>query len=658
VSSIQQTEVLVTTMTSLGITLAVGIAFALAPMRAEARTIHVDQTTCTLANAINSANANHGVGGCVLAGTGSAFTIELNNDVTLTAPDPSEADSDDGPSGLPRNLTSLVINGNGHTIQRDPALFAVGPYNGDGSDPCSGTGPKFRIVIVSYVAPFMTLNDVTIKNGCVEGLDHPYAGGGILQGLGLTLNNVTITNNKASVGGGIFKHTSTSPINNSTITGNSAQSGGGIFVRRGTLAMTNSTLAQNSATGESGSVCLVAVDEPLCAAVGGGGLSMISGSVTITDSTLRQNSAWKGGAIRNAGGTLNVNRSTVLGNQAHVGGGLYVDVGTVSVTNTTFAQNEAVTQGPEVGDGGGIYSAGGTTRVFNATLGENTATGRGGGIFTRRHADKQLSLTNTILDNVTGGNCFVDGAALFSIGHNLATDNTCKLSNVGDHQNVADLKLAAYTDPGTAGDGRYPLLPGSPAIDAGTNAGCTATDQMGETRVGACDIGAVEYPRRAKVWIGVGGGGGINLRVDLKAEMYVDGALAGQGQLTNQATGGVGFNNAILYTIPLPVVDVPSGLLLELKISARRTCAPPGLSAGTVRLWFDGQPVDSGASRGAGSRVGATLAGLTSNEFLHKDLTLDDSPGAASTFREISLDSISSCPARPFTKFDTWSVTP
>jgi hypothetical protein len=48
--------------------------------------------------------------------------------------------------------------------------------------------------------------------------------------------------------------------------------------------------------------------------------------------------------------------------------------------------------------------------------------------------------------------------------------------------------------------GYHPLLPGSPAIDAGNPAGCTDhlgnllnSDQRGVARVGRCDIGAYEY---------------------------------------------------------------------------------------------------------------------------------------------------------------------
>ncbi|HSX81290.1 MAG TPA: choice-of-anchor Q domain-containing protein [Candidatus Saccharimonadia bacterium] len=49
------------------------------------------------------------------------------------------------------------------------------------------------------------------------------------------------------------------------------------------------------------------------------------------------------------------------------------------------------------------------------------------------------------------------------------------------------------TDDGTPGHGYFPLLPGSPAIDAGNDAACPSTDQLGQRRVGPCDIGAIRF---------------------------------------------------------------------------------------------------------------------------------------------------------------------
>lgn len=55
--------------------------------------------------------------------------------------------------------------------------------------------------------------------------------------------------------------------------------------------------------------------------------------------------------------------------------------------------------------------------------------------------------------------------------------------------------MGTFTDDGTPGHGHFPLLPASRAINAGNDAVCPPTDQLGLPRVGICDIGAVEFPQ-------------------------------------------------------------------------------------------------------------------------------------------------------------------
>jgi hypothetical protein len=55
--------------------------------------------------------------------------------------------------------------------------------------------------------------------------------------------------------------------------------------------------------------------------------------------------------------------------------------------------------------------------------------------------------------------------------------------------NSQPLHLESYTP----GYGHVPLLPGSPAINAGNDEACPETDQLGQHRVEICDIGAVEF---------------------------------------------------------------------------------------------------------------------------------------------------------------------
>lgn len=637
------------------IVLTVGVALALGPSpEANAGTIVANGINCTLANAILTANTHTNTGGCVLNGAGLRVTIDLTYDVTLTAVDTSVDEDEieeEGPTGLPPIQGRLTINGNGHTIQRDPALFSFAA-GGDDIDPCSGTGAKFRILWVDYPPGKLVLNDVTVKNGCAP---PGYGGGGIFhEGHDLTLNRVTIEHNRAGMGGGIFSEESATSINDSTLVANSAQAGGGVFHREGTVNITRSSLIQNSATG-SGTVCVTALKQLSCLPAGsGGGTALKRGGTNITDSTLEQNSAsGNGGAIYNSEvGTTTVTGSTLAQNSAvGDGGGVFVDNGTVNITNATLAQNSAG------GNGGGIFSAGGATRILNATIAENSAAG-GNGIFTKRHTDRQVTLTNTLLDNGGGSNCVADGTALFSAGHNIATDSSCKLLSATDHPGV-DPKRGAYTDPGTPGNGHYPLLRGSPAIDAGTSSGCPSTDQLGESRIGPCDIGAIEYPRRVKVWLGLGSGANLTLRVDLKVEVFVNSTAAGLGLLNDIAAGGGGFPNAILYTIPVPAVDVPAERLLQLRVSVRRSCSGAGVNSGIVRLWYDGQPVDSAVTRDAGSRLGATIAGVTDDLFLRDGFALDATAGSTrrSIDEPVNGSGTIGCPSRPFIAFGTWGIT-
>ena len=61
---------------------------------------------------------------------------------------------------------------------------------------------------------------------------------------------------------------------------------------------------------------------------------------------------------------------------------------------------------------------------------------------------------------------------------------------------TGDPGLGAFTDTGRPGNGHFPLLPTSQAIDAGNDALCPRTDQLGRRRLGPCDIGAIAFRER------------------------------------------------------------------------------------------------------------------------------------------------------------------
>ncbi|MEE9597836.1 MAG: CFI-box-CTERM domain-containing protein [Acidiferrobacterales bacterium] len=247
------------------------------------------------------------------------------------------------------------------------------------------------------------------------------------------------------------------------------ESGGGVR-NRGMLSLSATTLSGN-VTG-----------------IDGGGI-LNSGMLTVTNSTLTSNDANdRGGGVFNGNGaTLTLTASTVTSNDTlgvgSNGGGIF-NTGIATLTNSTITSNVANDAG------GGIFNdAGATATATNTTISHNTGTnGSGDGIFNNAG---MVTLTNTIVANNTNDNC---SGAIQSMGNNLDSGISCGFG-AGDITNQNPLlgNLASNGGPTQT----RALSVGSPAIDAGSNAACPATDQRGVARpfpaVGICDIGAFEF---------------------------------------------------------------------------------------------------------------------------------------------------------------------
>jgi hypothetical protein len=132
--------------------------------------------------------------------------------------------------------------------------------------------------------------------------------------------------------------------------------------------------------------------------------------------------------------------------------------------------------------------------VLNSTIAGNVAGLPGGGL---NNGAGTVQLQNTLLarntaytDSGTGADC---AGVVTSLGDNLLGDPTgCTMTLLATDL-TGDPGLDAFTDHGTPGNGHFPLLPESPAIDAGHDAACPETDQLGQPRVGPCDSGAIEF---------------------------------------------------------------------------------------------------------------------------------------------------------------------
>ncbi|MFZ5880906.1 MAG: choice-of-anchor Q domain-containing protein [Chloroflexota bacterium] len=189
-----------------------------------------------------------------------------------------------------------------------------------------------------------------------------------------------------------------------------------------------------------------------------------------------------GGGMYNNYANPIVRNVTFSGNNATSGGGMYNSNSSPTVTNVTFSGNTAIY-------GGGMFNHFNSSTITNVTFSGNLAT-YGGGMYNNTSA----TVKNVIIANSIGGrDCYgtLNAASANTLIQSAA--NACGLTN-GTNGNIigSDPLLGALGNYGGFTP-TFPLLPGSPAIDAGNAAACTTgSDQRGVSYVGTCDIGAFE----------------------------------------------------------------------------------------------------------------------------------------------------------------------
>jgi CSLREA domain-containing protein len=468
------------------------VALGFRPVRAGTITVNSTADTtahdaaCTLREAIANVNAaaqanatRDTTGGDCAAGTGTGDTIvfKLSLPATITLTD-----------------AALDIEG---------AVRINGPTTGTLA--VDGNGQAGVLSIVGDTP--VTVADLTIQHGVGS------LGGGVYNEGTLTLTRCTLSGNAADEAGGAVYNLGSVTLSNCTLNGNSSFDGGAVYNdAEATATLSDCTLSDNSATNDAGgggggavyndgtlTLANCTLNDNSAPNSDGGGLYS-DGDATLTNCTVRDNFAANdagGGGIYNEGG-LTLANCTLSGNSAYTGdgGGLYnQSSGEATLTNCTVSGDASVSG--QAG-GGGVYNDGMLT-LTNCTLSGNSATdGDGGGLY--NDTNGTATLTNTIVANNTpsGHNCAgteVEG------DHNLSSDATCfaganllntapRLAPLGNYGGPT-LTLALCTAPGT------PALScsgASPAIDAGDNAHCPATDQRGVPRPqgAACDIGAYE----------------------------------------------------------------------------------------------------------------------------------------------------------------------
>jgi CSLREA domain-containing protein len=405
--------------------------------------------------------------------------------------------------------------------------------------------------VFHVVSGVVVMNDLTIQNGrspngadatsdctsefdCFDSDGGPAEdGGGILNEGTLTLNQVTLANNRGGTGGAAGD-ISCGPSEEFCFTsGGDGGHGAAIFsTGTGTLTINDSVFSGNQ-TGSGGPAGAEnCTGDAFCgSSVGssgeGGGLSFgANPTVNLTGVTFSNNTAGAaGGAINQNGSVLTIVNSSFTGNTSAIAGGAVncnSGADDCTISGSTFSGNSAtggygggaisffnngiktvsnstISGNTSNGDGGGIRAFGGPVNLNFVTLAGNTAdndnngSGDGGGIL-RTFAT--VNLNNTIIaDNIDKSSQAPDcSGALTTQFYNLIENLTgCTFTAGTGDITGSDPALDVLADNGGTTQ-THALLAGSPAIDAGTNTGCPATDQRGVARPygGFCDIGAFE----------------------------------------------------------------------------------------------------------------------------------------------------------------------
>lgn len=376
-------------------------------------------------------------------------------------------------------LTSgeLLVSDNITIVGPGPALLAV-----DGN-------ATSRVI---HVAAFktVTLSGLTITNGVASGTYPGNSGGGIYnERATLTITNCVVTGNKGGYGAGVANDHGTVIVWNSNVDANSASElGGGIYsigdYGTVTLLVSNSSLCNNSAAwGGGGGICNAGI--------------LGNANATVLNSVLRGNSGgFYGGGIYNLGengvATLEIANSTLSGNSANGAGAAINNSGsggnaTVSIHNSTLSGNSGVLEG------GGLYNNFAVARISSCTFSGNSVVTRGGDILNYGGVEISNTILNAQNSGSTGGNLFNLVGTVTSQGYNLTSDGGGGLLTAEGDQINTDPILGPLQDNGGPTP-THALLPGSPAIDAGTVIGAPAFDQRGVPRPQGVtvDIGAYE----------------------------------------------------------------------------------------------------------------------------------------------------------------------
>jgi len=272
---------------------------------------------------IDDGNKANGYGGALFMGGGS-FKMEGGSIQYNTAT------ANDGGGIYIASGGTVEINGG--TIEGNQAL------NGNGGGFFVNPGASKTTVINSDESNTLITGNMA-KNG-----GGAFVGSGKLDVASTNGNTVSICYNTATVNGGGIYADHDVEIDGITICNNNAVDGAGLYADNGEIIVKNgSSITNNTASGNGGGI-------------------FANNDVNVSNSTINENVAVNGGGLYAHAGTVDFSSGTFSSNSVSGnGGGLYVANGaTVLLSGTaTLTENHVpYANGENIGHGGGIYLAG------------------------------------------------------------------------------------------------------------------------------------------------------------------------------------------------------------------------------------------------------------------------------------------------------------
>jgi len=433
----------------------------------------------------------------------------------------------DNGGGIRNNGADLTLVNTAVTGNTSNHLYGGGVYVNQGSVTLSGGQIANNTTTGSGGGVYIYEGSVTLSSGQIVSNTASSYGGGVYVRQSAAAFTQTggasmIANNIASSGGGVYVYEGSAVLSGGQVFSNAAGSGGGVYVNQGSAVLSGGQIVSNTASSHGGGVYVRWSTAAFTQTGGtsaiagntadqkGGGVYISYGSAVLSGGRIVSNTANYGGGVyvdytgaifiqTGRSGTIISNTANYHGGGVYVnqgsatlsagqivnniafshGGGLYNNVGSLSLINSTLSGNRAGS------DGGGLYNFDGTSAITYTTIASNTALTGGSTIYRSSGA---VTLLDTIVAYNGVTNCI---GTITSNGHNLEDTDTCGLNASGDITDTDPL-LGPLSDEG--GTLVHPLLPASPAIDAGICVAGITIDQRGVPRLQGndCDIGAYE----------------------------------------------------------------------------------------------------------------------------------------------------------------------